>query len=280
MTGGIPVTPFPLSIASNSFYKMQAAGRVDLFGVLEFLYSRYRVAYADVWSGMLASLQEDYLRTVRLELDRRGLTLANLCVDGPHLWEDDAALRAQHHAKALEYIAAARTLGAKTIRIDMGCKSEEFTGESFDYICKTYLEYARLAHESGMRVGPENHWGASRVPANLKRVQQAVNHPGYGHLLHIQNFAGDPAEGYEAVLPWVMHVHVGTHGLPWAKPAMKRLWKAGYAGVYSVENYTGEFEPERMEWQLGAVRSIVAEIEAEGPDAPDNMGFIHDIYHQ
>jgi sugar phosphate isomerase/epimerase len=271
---------FPLSIASNSFYKMHAEGRIDLPGVLEFLFSRYRVAYADIWSGMLATLDEGYLKMIRSELDRRNLTLANLCVDGPHVWEDDQALRERHHALALQYIAAARALGARTIRIDMGCRTDELPGEAFGYICQTYLEYAKLCHEDGMRIGPENHWGASRLPENLARVHAAVNHPGYGHLLHIRNFAGDPERGYDAVLPHVMHVHVGTHGLPYAKHALKKLWKAGYSGAFSVENYTGAFELERMEWQLGAVRSIIAELEAEGPDAPESPGFISDIYSQ
>lgn len=271
---------YQISMASNSFYKMHADGRVDIFGVLEFMHGRFRVSSADIWSGMLATLDEDYLKKIRLELDRRGLALANLCVDGPHLWEDDKNLREQHHFRALQYIAAAKMLGARTIRVDMGCRTDEFTEGSFDYICETYLEYARICHEDGMRIGPENHWGASRVPENLLRVQDAVNHPGYGHLLHIENFAGDPVQGYEAVLPHVMHVHVGTHGIPFAKPALKRLINAGYTGAFSVENYTGEFELERMEWQIGAVRSILAEIEHEGPDAPENRGFIYDIYHQ
>lgn len=270
----------PVSIASNSFYRMHAQGRVNLFGVLEFLSTRYRVSHADIWSGMLASLEDGYLRLVRQELDRRDLTLANLCVDGPHLWEDDPGLRAWHREKALEYIAAAGVLGARTVRIDMGCRDEGLSPEAFDYICSTYQEYAGMSHGLGMRVGPENHWGASRVPEILRRVQAAVNHPGYGHLLHVLNFAGDGMEGVEAVLPHAMHVHAGIHGMPHLKPVLKRLLESGYAGAVSVENYTGEHELECMEWQLGAVREILAETASDGADGASQKGFLHDIYHQ
>ncbi len=265
----------PVSIASYSFHGMRADGRLDIFGYLELLSSRYRVGHADIWSGFLPTLEQDFLQKIRTELDRRELKVANLCVDGPHLWMDDPAEREAHRELALRYLDAAQTLGAATVRIDMGCADETLTAEAFDYIVKTYSEYAAIAADRGMRVGPENHWGASRVPANLRRVQQAVDHPGYGHLFHFGNFAGDAALGQATVLPYVMHTHVPANMVPQAKGIIHTLQQAGYNGAISVEHHSGALELERVAWQLATVRAILAEIDKGDAGEQDFMSGIY-----
>ena len=45
--------------------------------------------------------------------------------------------------------------------------------------------------DNGYRVGPENHWGAEVVPENMARICRAVDHPGFGMLLHFRGNAGD-----------------------------------------------------------------------------------------
>ena len=259
----------PVSIASYSFHGMRADGRMDIFGYLELLCSRYTVTHADIWSGFLPTLEEDFLRKVRAELDRRGLRLANLCVDGPHLWMPEAQQRADHRELALRYLHAAQVLGAATVRIDMGCTEETLSTEAFDYIVDTYRQYAAIAADAGMRVGPENHWGASRVPANLARVQQEVDHPGYGHLFHFGNFAGSAEEGMRTVLPYAMHAHIPANMIPQTKAILRQLIASGYAGAFSVEHHSGTLELERVAWQLATVRAALAELQAGDADERD-----------
>jgi sugar phosphate isomerase/epimerase len=270
---------FPVSIASYSFHNMRSEGRLDVFGYLELLASRYRVQYADIWSGYLPALEKGFLKKVRLEMDRLDLSLANLCVDGPHLWEEDEEKRKNHHALALEYIKAGKILGAKTIRIDMGCQKDELSDEAFNYIVETYRQYAEICYNEGMRIGPENHWGASCRPYNLKRVQEAVNHPGYGHLLHFENFKEDLELGYETVIPAAMHTHVAANTIPVAKDIIRRLASAGYKGAYSIEHHSGHMELERVEWQLASVRCILAELEEEGLQEPVRPDYFQGIYY-
>lgn len=270
---------FPVSLASYSFHGMLEEGKLDIFGYLELLHSRYRVANADIWSGFLPTLDEAFLKKVRDEMGRRELMLANLCVDGPHLWMDDAVEREGHHTLALQYIRAARLLGARTIRIDVGIQGDQMLEEAFDYVVGTYREYADICHNEGMRIGPENHWGASRIPANLKCIRDAVNHLGYGHLLHFQNFARDFEDGYDAVIPIAMHTHIAAETIPVAKGIIRRLAVFGYQGTYSVEHHSGELELERVEWQLGSLRSILAELGREGLEEPAKPDFFHSIYY-
>src|SRR5436309_6410901 len=149
-----------IAIASYAFYGLLRTGQIDLFGYLESCRYRYDLRTADIWNGMLTSIEDDYLVKVKQALDERELTLVNLCVDGPHIWEDDPAVREQHYQDALKYLHAAEVLGAKTIRIDAGVRADTSTSEQFDWIVKRYPEYAQRAHDNGYRVGPDKQWGA------------------------------------------------------------------------------------------------------------------------
>src|SRR3712207_3322280 len=188
-----------LAIASYAFHGLLRDGRIDLFGYLESCCYRYDLRTADIWNGMLVSTDDDYLRKVKQALVERELVLVNLCVDGPHIWEDDPAVREQHYQTALTYLQVAEFLGAQTLRIDAGVREEHFTPEQFDWIVKRYQEYAQRAYESGFKVGPENHWGAEVVPANMQRLCEAVAHPGFGVLLHFRGNEGDAV-----MAPWAM----------------------------------------------------------------------------
>ena len=70
-----------------------------------------------VVKNFVIAADEAFIQKIREEMDRLGLKLANLCVDGPHVWVADPEQRAQHKAQMLEYIRAGRQLGAESIRI-------------------------------------------------------------------------------------------------------------------------------------------------------------------
>ena len=227
-----------IAIASYAFYGLLRAGKIDLFGYLESCRYRYDLRTADIWNGMLTSTEDDYLAKVKQALDERELTLVNLCVDGPHIWEDDPAVREQHYQNALRYLHVAEVLGAKTIRIDAGVRADNFTTEQFDGIVQRYQEYAQRAHDNGYKVGPENHWGAELVPANMKNICEAVDHPGFGVLLHFRGTEGDAV-----MAPWAMHTHssweLTEQGLA---EQMGLLRAAGYQGCGSIEHHSGQDE--------------------------------------
>ncbi len=243
-----------VSLASYAFHGLLAQGMVDVFGYLESCKYRYQVQ-ADIWNGMLLSTEEDYIRKVREALDSRDLILANLCVDGAHIWEDDPAAREANHRNALAHLEAAERLGARTVRIDAGGAHDArtFTQEQFDLIVARYREYAQRAGDNGYRVGPENHWGPEVVPENMLRICQAVDHPAFGVLLH---FRGDP--GDRVMAPWAMHTHVAwniTEGPLTA--CMDMLRDAGYEGYWGVEHHTGRNEYTEVAVQIARVRDVL-----------------------
>jgi sugar phosphate isomerase/epimerase len=247
-----------VSIASYAFHGLLQEGKIDLFGYLESCHYRYQLHTADIWNGMIPSIDDVFLQKMKEALEERELELVNLCVDGPHIWEDDAEVRDQHYQEALDYLKAAEFLNARTIRIDAGVHENTFTEEQFDWIVKRYREYAQRAYDHGYRVGPENHWGAEVVPENMVRICQAVDHPGFGVLLHFRGNDGDAL-----IAPYAMHTHISwditeKH----LEKSLQILKQVGYAGCWSVEHHSGQMEYARVAVQLAKLRHALLQLEA------------------
>ena len=258
-----------LAVASYSLHQMVYDGKLDVFGYLNMIKHDFRVEYADIWSGMLPTLEESFIRKIREEMDRLGLKLANLCVDGPYVWHPDPDTRVKHKAEMLEYIRAARQLGAESVRIDFGGQDEEMTDEAMKYLIDTYKEYCELCGAFGCKIGPETHWGWDRVPEYIRKVRDGVNSPWYGILYHIDNLE-DIEAGEDLCIEHAMHTHIHAKAITTkAKDVICRLMKAGYTGAYSIEHHSGQLEVERTHWQLACLREIMAEIAVEGVDTKE-----------
>jgi sugar phosphate isomerase/epimerase len=227
-----------ISICSYTFHQQTRAGVMSAFGYLESVKYRYGLPSADLWHGTLDSLDQDYLAKVKEALAERELPLANICIDRAHIWEDDAEKRAAHARNAQANIEAAEYLGAQTVRIDAGGARDERTwnDQQFDAIVTQYRAWAQRAHDNGYRIGPENHWGAAMVPANIEKLCQAVDHPGFGVLLHAGRWHEDVGEGDATVAPWAMHTHFSPAVTDEALlSTMNALRANSYNGCYSVE---------------------------------------------
>lgn len=249
-----------ISVASYAFHGLLAEGKMDVFGYLETVKFRYHIDTADIWNGMLQSTDEDYLKKIREAMDEKEMNLANLCVDGAHVWEPDENARAKNRKNALANLKAAEILGAKTIRIDMGGRGLEMTDEQFDAVVKGYKEYASIAADCGIMVGPENHWGPSLNPANMVKVKEAVDSPAYGILLHIGHWDTDEENGDAICAPFTMHTHVAANVIPVCEEKIDMLLNAGYKGYWGVEHHSGKNEYIEVEWQVASVRRALAHL--------------------
>jgi sugar phosphate isomerase/epimerase len=227
---------------------------IDLFGYLESCKYRYGLDTADIWNGMLTSTEPDYIAKVAAALKERELTLVNLCVDGPHLWEDDPDVRKQHFDQALEYMRVAEQLGARTLRIDAGGQGDAFSDEQMDYIAATYRRLAGRAADEGYRMGPENHWGPEVAPANMVRICKAVDHPAFGVLLHFRGNEGDAQ-----IAPYAMHTHISWEITENSlAESLGTLRAAGYRGCWGVEHHSGENEYGEVAIQVAKVRDLIS----------------------
>lgn len=234
-----------ISICSYTFHQMTRTGIMDTFGYLEAVKYRYGLNTADLWHGTFASLETDYLTKVKAAVAERGLTIANICIDRAHIWENEADARAANRKNALANIEAAEFLGAQTVRLDAGGTRDErgWTDEQLDLIVPQYREWAQRAYDNGYRIGPENHWGAEMVAENIKQLCEAVDHPGFGLLLHVGRWHGaDPDAGDALVAPWTMHTHFPTGISDESLEKMvDALYATNYQGCYSVEIATTRY---------------------------------------
>jgi sugar phosphate isomerase/epimerase len=227
-----------ISICSYTFHQQTRAGVMNAFGYLEAVKYRYGLSAADFWHGTFESLDEDYLAKLKDGLAERELALSNVCIDRAHIWADEPEVRESNAHNAEANLKAAEYLGAQTVRIDAGGTRDERTwnDQQFEAIVNQYRLWAQRAHDNGYRIGPENHWGAAMAPANIKKLCEAVDHPGFGILLHAGRWHDQPAEGDELVAPWAMHTHFSPALNDEALlRTMNALREAGYQGCYSVE---------------------------------------------
>lgn len=250
------------TIASYSFHGMMNEGKMDVFGYLESAKYRYHLNSADIWNMMLTSFDEDYLKKVREALDEKDMYLQNLCVDAAEVWDVDPEQREVWYQNALKNLRAAQILGARTVRIDMGGRDLEMTDEQFEYTVMRYKEYANIAQEHGFMVGPENHWGASRDPKNIKKVFDAVDHPNFGILLHFDNWDVDKENGDKLTAQYAFHTHLAAWVIPQCEEKLQILKDAGYQGHLGIEHHSSENEYSQVAWQLATTQNTWKNMQA------------------
>lgn len=249
-----------ISIAGYSVHGLLAEGKIDIFGYLESCRYRYGLDTADLWNGLLPTLETDFVRKVRHGLEERELTLVNYHADGCHLWEDDTDARERNRELAYKHMKTAAFLGAKTFRIDTGGKLEKMTEEQLTFVADRYREYCEFGKEHGFLVGPETHWGYSLIIDNMEAIAKTVNHPSYGILLHIGHWEqGDPDEGDRRLAPYTAHTHVDAN-ITRTSLAEKidLLLDAGYKGCWGVEHHSAKNEYAEIAVQLATVRRVLA----------------------
>ncbi len=258
-----------ISIAGFSVHGLLAEKKIDIFGYLESCRYRYDLRTADIWNGLLPSIEEDFLRKVRQGIEERELTLVNYHVDGCHLWEEDPDVRERHYRLALDHLRAAALLGAKTVRFDTGGKIQPMTPEQLDYVAGRYREYCAFGQEHGFKVGPETHWGFSLTADNMEAIAKAVDHPAYGILLHIGHWEdGDPDAADKRLAPYAVHTHVDARITQTVlAEKMQMLLDAGYTGCWGVEHHSAKNEYAEIAVQLAMVRRVLARTLWERQDA-------------
>jgi hypothetical protein len=86
-----------ISLAGFSVHGLLAEGKIDIFGYLESCRYRFGLQTADIWNGLLPTIEPEFLKKVRQGMEERELQLVNYHVDGVHLWEDDPAARERNY---------------------------------------------------------------------------------------------------------------------------------------------------------------------------------------
>ena len=264
--------PLKLSILSYSFHGLVSRGMQDIFGFFETCRYRYNLNTADLWNGHLMSTDDEYIAKVKEAMDERELYIPNLACDGCHILNTDPGKNKVTNENAWKHLKAAKKLGIGFVRIDAGPQLAEvktdWTNQEFDTIVKKYKEYAQYAYDNGFKAGAENHMGPPIFWKNMKKLKEAVNHPGFAFCVHIGGWKGTAEEivlADKECAPYAAHTHI-----PWnicdgpLAQKMNDLKAGGYKGYYSIEHHSARNEYEMVAIQLAKVQAVLRSWEMGG----------------
>ena len=256
-------TDLKIGVCSFSFHRLLAAGKQDVFQyVLDC--KALGCTQLDPWNAHLSPVKdgdavihagrnphashhlsaagESYIDRVRAAADDAGLPFGTIAVDGAHIYEPAPEARAVNRANAYRWIDVAHRLGAAQVRIDAG-GPEDMPEEVFEIITEGYRDLIARAGEHGIEVLLENHWGPTKVPANVEKLCDAVK--GLGLLYDTHNWKPElRAEGQRRCAKYARATHVKTFGFhPDGSPIdadvqtpIRLLLQAGYDGTWGVES--------------------------------------------
>ena len=268
-----------LSIGGYSFQNTFVDGKMDIFGYLETVKYRYNLSTVDLYNGFFVDksksvwelADESYLRKIREALDEKEMTVVNIAIDTACLWDPNEELRELQYQNALKHLRASEILGAKTIRIDTGGSYSnnpngdfyEMSEEQFEHIVKRYQEYANISAEFGAKIGPENHMGPSLNPHFMKKIADAVDHPNYGILLHVDRWKVDPEIGDSIIAPYAYHIHFGGNTLAQEEKAIniaQMVHDSGFNDYWAVEHNGPGNQYIEVEWTLAAMKKVLKNV--------------------
>jgi sugar phosphate isomerase/epimerase len=208
-----------VSVSSYSYNQYIKAGKMTQFDAIEkaalqgFDGIEFTDLRPDNQSGSLSE-QLEYAQKLRAEAERVGIEIvaylvgANLYTGSPY--SDELEVK-----RVCDQLLVAKALGAKVLRHDV-CYSEKINGKtvSFDRMLPTIAANARRITEYaatlGIRTCTENHGKIAQDSDRVERLYYAVDHPNYGLLVDIGNFAcadEDSACAVSRVAPCAIHVH-------------------------------------------------------------------------
>ncbi len=256
-----------ISICSFSFHRLLGAGKQDIFQYIQDSQA-LGATMLQPWNAHLTRPTEmadveklgknpgfptvpawltpptdpGYLREVRSAAEAAGLPFEAIAVDRAHIYEESPADRDSNRRFAYLWLDIAEALGAKALRIDAG-GPEEMPDPVFRIIAEGYEDLIARGKDKGIAILTENHWGPSRIPANVVKLMESIE--GLGLLFDTNNWApGMQQEGWERCAKYATATHVKTFAFDEGgnepsvdiPAAIRLLVETGYDGVWGVES--------------------------------------------
>lgn len=263
-----------IGVSSYSFSRLVRSGEMRQieviakakeigFDVIEF--STIKLPEGETLEGFAPKLKE--------EAGRLGIGIANYTIGADFLNGSDGDLDAEIE-RVKEEVRIASILGAPGMRHDAtrGFPAGKKGAKGFDAALPRLAEGCRKVTEFGAELGVrtmvENHGHFCQDSVRVEKLINAVNHPNFGVLIDMGNFAcvdEDPGEAVGRLMPYAFHVHAkdfhlkpGTAPWPgdgWAltrggnfrrgavighgdvpvTQCLRIMKQAGYDGVLSIE---------------------------------------------
>ena len=155
-----------------------------------------------------------YAKEISAEAEKSGIEVGAYAM-GAKLYHPDPMVCAAEVERLKRQVDVAAALGVKVMRHDV-CSTVVYDGVtvSFDKMLPVIADGARQVAEyaatRGVRTCSENHGFVAQDSDRVERLYNAVNHPNYGVLVDIGNFAcadEDHVLAVSRLAPYAVHVH-------------------------------------------------------------------------
>ena len=231
------------SLCSYSIHRTVAAGKMDVFDYITWNKAA-GFTQLDPWMKHIEQGYADnaYLDEVKAAAKRVNLPFGCIAVDGAHIYDASAEVRAENRQRAYRWIDICAYLGAPQVRIDAGGRQES-AAEIYDMVVEGYRDIVAYAQKQGVEVVIENHWGPYQHPDNLYKLFDAV--PGLGLLYDSYNWpVGTQRRAWHQYAKYATITHFKTFSfnergedpeqeLPLVVGLLK---KVGYQGTWGIES--------------------------------------------
>lgn len=208
-----------ISVSSYSFSQYINAGKMTQADVVE---RAAEMGFAGVEFTELTPCknptfeqQLEYAAQIRRRAAAAGIAIVNYAV-GADLFRQPGADAQQEVERLCRQVDIARALGAPGMRHDV-CYSQKLGervypfGAMLPILAENIRRVADYAASVGVRTCSENHGYVAQDSDRVEALLAAANHPNYGLLLDIGNFAcadEDNACAVSRLAPLAIHVHV------------------------------------------------------------------------
>ncbi len=182
-----------------------------------------------------------FAEKARAACEKYGLAITNYPIGADFLQGSNGDLNAEIE-RVKEEVRVAHTLGASGMRHDatQGFPADHHGAKSFDAALPRLMEgclaVTEFASELGIRTMVENHGYFCQDSDRVEKFICAVNHPNFGALVDIGNFAcvdENCAAAVGRLTPYAIHVHVKDfHTKSGMLPCPGEGWFKSRAGNY------------------------------------------------
>ncbi|MFB3896632.1 MAG: sugar phosphate isomerase/epimerase family protein [bacterium] len=150
-----------------------------------------------------------YLDKVKSACKKANVRIACLAIGNDFTIVDDKE-REKQVEHVIDSINMANYLGAPVIRAF--CGTQSVTDAAIHRVIESYKEVVPVAKKLNIKLGMENHWGASVNPDNVLRIVDGVGSAYFGTCPDFGNW--QPDDRYTAmamVAPYAVHAHAKSY---------------------------------------------------------------------
>lgn len=218
---------------------------LTLLDVPSYYRDRFKVKQLEFWSNHFESLEQSYLNDLKSKIKVSGCTLLNVQVDSSYnLASADEAERLKSLDHVRQWMDAVSFLGSKCVRINPG-----HAGGSIEKSIASMKLVNQYAKSKNLILLSENHFGIEMDPAvHLRIVQEAG--PGNYTLPDFGNYPrATMYDSLEKILPHAYMISAKAdafndkmeHTSYDFDKCVQMAEKAGFKGIYSVEQWNGKY---------------------------------------